>query len=135
MSAQDYYGGGGGGYPQQPQPVCYPGAIAQTQSQLLTVLFYSPTALPKDNTDLPKASTDLLKDNTPPRKVNITARLKANPLCNTNKHLLNKVVERVAAAVAWQVVWLLCAAAALLKKDVNAGKLSTIVIGVISAVG
>lgn len=101
MSAQDYYGGGGGGgYPQQPQPVGHPGAIIQTQSQLLTVLFNSPTALPKVNTDLLKASTGPPRDSMAPRKDNTMALLKAKLLCSINKLLLNRVVERAAAAVA-----------------------------------
>jgi hypothetical protein len=56
-----------------------------------------------------------------PHKDNITARPKVNLPCNTNRHLLNRAVERRAAAVVvWLVAWPLCAVAALLKKDVNA---------------
>ncbi|PTD12965.1 hypothetical protein FCULG_00004023 [Fusarium culmorum] len=79
MSAQDYYGGGGGGYPNN---------------------LNLPTALPKVNTDLLKASTGLPRDSTAPRKDNTMALLKAKLLCSINKLLLNRVVERAAAAVA-----------------------------------
>lgn len=48
------------------------------------------------------------------------AHRKVKLLCNINKHPLSRVVEREVAAVVWQVVWQLCAAAVLLKKDVNA---------------
>jgi hypothetical protein len=87
------------------------------------VPFRSLTALPKDSTVLLRDSTVLLRDSTVPHKDNITARPKANLPCNTNRHLLNRAVERrAAAAVAWLVAWPLSAVAALLKKDVNAGK-------------
>ena len=95
-----------------------PSAVAVTN-----VPFRSLTALLKVNTALPKDSMVLLRDSTVPHKDNITARPKANLPCNTNRHLLNRAVERRAAvAVAWLVAWPPCAVAALLKRDVNAGK-------------
>ncbi len=67
---------------------------------MLIISFRSLTVPPKVNTALPKASMALLRDSMVPLKGNITVHPKANPPCNINKRLLNKVAASAAVAAA-----------------------------------